>query len=144
MRGPGRAGPTALRASKTTTAGHRQPSRHAAVLPGRIPRSFALAALPGAAGGLFCTSEPGHPYRDAEDCICSTCHDEQARVGLEVQTTMQDVMFTAEGLGKLLFIVGVIFFYAILFAVTRSSRTVWTAAAIGAVLLFGFVVTAHS
>jgi len=62
----------------------------------------------------------------------------------EVQTTMQDVMFTAEGLGKLLFIVGVIFFYAILFAVTRSSRTVWTAAAIGAVLLFGFVVTAHS
>ena len=52
-------------------------------------------------------------------------------------------MFTAEGLGKLLFIVGVIFFYATVFAVTRSSRIVWTATAIGAVLLFGFAVTAH-
>jgi len=51
----------------------------------------------------------------------------------EVQTTMQDVMFTAEGLGKLLFIVGVLFFYATLFAVTRSSLFVWSATAIGAV-----------
>jgi len=69
---------------------------------------------------------------------------EQARVGPELQTTMQDVMFTAEGLGKLLFIVGVLFFYATLFAVTRSSLFVWAATAIGAVLLFGFVVTAYS
>ena len=52
-------------------------------------------------------------------------------------------MFTAEGLGKLLFVVGVIFFYATVVAVTRSSRIVWTTMVIGAALLFGFVVTAH-
>lgn len=51
-------------------------------------------------------------------------------------------MFTAEQLGKLLFLAGVTFFYATLFAVTRS-RTFWAATAIGVCLFFGLLVAAH-
>ena len=52
-------------------------------------------------------------------------------------------MFTAEQLGKLLFLVGVTFFYATIFAVTRSRRTFWAATAIGVFLFFSLLVAAH-
>jgi|tagenome__1003787_1003787.scaffolds.fasta_scaffold18715249_2 hypothetical protein len=52
-------------------------------------------------------------------------------------------MFTAEQLGKLLFLAGVTFFYATIFVVTRSPRTFWTAAAIGVCLFFSLLVAAH-
>jgi hypothetical protein len=52
-------------------------------------------------------------------------------------------MFTAEEMARLLFLLGIVFFYATVFAVTRSQRTFWMATAIGALLLFGLLVAAH-